>query len=139
MKRSSLIVSWVLVSLLAACGSTATEPTLEGTTWQLAEFVGGDGAALAPDNPESYTVVFGDDGTATIVADCNTVLATFASGDSDLTFELGPSTLVACDEGSLSDQYTGWLGNTTSFTFEGDELVLSLSDGAGTLRFTPAG
>jgi heat shock protein HslJ len=124
---------------LVGRGSAGGAPVLGGTVWQLSEFVGGDDEVVAPDQPGNYTIKFNEDGNANIGADCNNVSATFASNDPELAIELGASTLVACDEASISNRFTGWLENTVSFVMDGDDLVLSLFADAGAVRFTSGG
>jgi len=68
-------------------------------------------------------------------ADCNQVSGTHTTTSSGgLTITLGPSTLVACPEGSLSDQYVQALGNATSHAIAGSQLTITLKD-EGTLVF----
>jgi hypothetical protein len=53
-----------------------------------------------------------------------------------LTFELGASTLVQCEE--VSDRYIGWIDNAVSYVVDDGDLVIALFADAGTLRFTSA-
>ena len=42
----------------------------------------------------------------TILADCNTVMATYTAGaDGAISVELGVSTLVACPDGSIANDF----------------------------------
>ena len=55
-----------------------------------------------------------------------------------LTIEVGPSTMVACPDGSYSDLFLHALGQAASYAIADDELTITLRDG-GTLTFSPAG
>jgi heat shock protein HslJ len=46
-----------------------------------------------------------------------------------LTLQPGAMTAVACAAGSLGDQYVALLGQVAGFTFDGDDLLLSVADG----------
>ena len=68
-------------------------------------------------------------------ADCNTVLGTYTTtGSGGLTIVLGPSTIVTCAEGSLSDLYVLGLGNTASYAIANNQLTITLAD-QGTLVY----
>jgi heat shock protein HslJ len=112
--------------------------------------VGARGADLALDDPDrerpvrpnrrggpgSYTLTLRDDGSFQAVADCNTVNGTFETSGDEITLSLGASTLVACPEGSRSDEYIDLLGSVSSFNVDGDALRLYLSNAAGRMAFT---
>ena len=68
-------------------------------------------------------------------ADCNTVLGTYTTtGSGGLTIVLGPSPIVPCAEGSLSDLYVLGLGNTASYAIANNQLTITLAD-QGTLVY----
>jgi heat shock protein HslJ len=56
-----------------------------------------------------------------------------------MTITLGVSTKVACPPDSLSDQYTALLGSVASYGFESGNLILELSDDAGSMGFVNGG
>ena len=60
--------------------------------------------------------------------------ATAAGG---LTFALGPSSIVACGDGSHGDLYILALSNSASYAIAGNSLTITLKDG-GTLVYEPA-
>jgi para-nitrobenzyl esterase len=93
----------------AAAGAQAprpsTSPALEGTSWQLVAFQGGDDTTLTPDERAKYTIEFGSRGQLTARLDCNRGRGTWtSSGPSQIQF--GPLILMraACPAGSLHDQ-----------------------------------
>ena len=89
-------------------------------------------------NQASYTILFNADGTFSAKADCNTVQGGYVAGaDGSLALTLGPTTIVACAEGSLSDLYVIALGKTASYATAAGQLTITLSDG-GTLVYRAA-
>jgi len=147
LSRSRWILLICLLLAVAACGGdddtgdtddrgAGSDNPLIGATWEWQETVGGD-EVVAPDDPARYTLAFNADGTASIQADCNQVVASYSIDESLLTIELGPSTMAACAEGSLSDPYLTMLSAATTYVMEGDDLVISLFGDAGTMRLSP--
>lgn len=78
--------------------------------------------------PENYTITFRKDGTLSGKADCNNFTGTY-SQESGFSIKLGASTMAACPEGSLDQQYLQLLG----------EIVAGGPDGAGGLALETAG
>jgi heat shock protein HslJ len=126
----------VALATLGACGDAEGGDGIVGPTWELQEFLGGDGEVVAPDDPTRYTVTLNEDGTANLVADCNQVNATYTLEEPELSFELGASTLVACEEGSFSDRYLLLMGNAVSYVMDDGDMVIATFADAGTLRFS---
>jgi heat shock protein HslJ len=123
-------------ALIAACSSSSTG--LTGKTWQLTaitELVPAfQGVVPAADQP-NYTIEFKTDGTFNAKADCNTTSGAYTTTSSGgLTILPGPTTLVACPEGSLSPQYITALGNAASYAVANSQLTVTLKDG-GTLVY----
>ncbi len=119
---------------------TAGAEALMAATWQWQEFQ--DSAEendIAVSNPSAYTIVFQPDGVANIQADCNTVVWSYLVDGSLLSFNtVGPSTLVACGEGSLDQQFLTLLGHTATYVFTEDgRLALNLMADAGNMLFSP--
>lgn len=105
-------------------------PSLTGVVWEwLGTSSGGTFTSAAV--PEQYQLEFLADGSAAIKADCNNVLATYTVEGDNLTITLGPSTLVACPEGSQADLFVQQLGTVSQYSFEAiGNLNLALSDGS---------
>lgn len=128
----------VVALIVSACSSSGG---LTGKTWQLTAITekvpAFQGVIPSADQP-NYTIAFNEDGTATIQADCNSVTGSYTTAsDGALTITLGASTMMACPEGSMADQYLAGLSATKSYTVDGDQLTLTLAD-EGTLEFTAA-
>ena len=123
--------------LFAACAAGTSG--LVGPTWQWTNLT--ENAPLAhsdvPD-PALYTLTLADDGSFQAKADCNTVLGTFLTDGDEITLTLGPSTLVECPEGSLSDQFVSLLHTVSTFAVQGNDLALHLANEAGHMTFGAA-
>jgi heat shock protein HslJ len=79
-----------------------------------------------------YAIEFADDGTFSARADCNILLGTFTVEGSDgITLTPGPSTLVACRDGSYGSLFAHALSAVTTWSLEEYELTLTTADGGG--------
>ena len=90
-------------------------------------FLSSDRELKQPPEGSTYTLTFGEDGQVSIVADCNTVAASYTIGaDDTVTIELGASTLVACPEGSLADDLLTILDNASTYSLldTGEQFLL---------------
>jgi heat shock protein HslJ len=84
-----------------------------------------------------YTVAFAAGGTFSATADCNQLVGTWiATAEGGLTITPGPSTIVACADGSYGDLYVLALTNAASYAMADATLTMTLADG-GTLGFEP--
>jgi heat shock protein HslJ/uncharacterized protein YraI len=112
-------------------GTPLTADAAMGVTWQWTTLrqAGSPMPGVVPFS-ENYTITFMPDGTASIKADCNQVIAQYTLGtDGDLSIVLGPSTLVACPEGSSDAQYLNLLSKVVSGSLQDGGLMLATSDG----------
>lgn len=115
---------------------------LLGKAWQLTavtEKVPAFQGAIPADQQASYTITFAADGTFQAQADCNSVAGSYSTADptaatGDLTITPGPSTLMACPEGSYGDLFVIGLGGAASYAIANDELTITLGN-EGTLTF----
>ena len=120
-----------------ALPSTGSSP-LQGTTWQLVKFQGGDGTTLTPDDRTKYTLEFGNGGRVNARIDCNRGGATWkATGPNQL--ELGPLALTRakCPEGSLHDQIAKQWTYIRSFVIKDGHLFLALMADGGIYEYEP--
>lgn len=109
-------------------------PSLTSTTWQWVSTTT-PVEVITVSDPARYTIVFNEDGTASIRADCNNVLAEYTAEEGALTITLGPSTLVACPPESLDQQYLTGLSSAALYFFETGDLYIDMMTDAGTMRF----
>jgi heat shock protein HslJ len=128
----------------AAPSASATAPAsspiagLTGKVWGLTAMTEKTPAfqgVIPPADAGKYTIEFKTDGTFAAQADCNQVAGSYtATASGEMTISPGPSTLVACAEGSLGDLYVLGLSNTMSYALANGQLTLTLVD-QGTLAF----
>lgn len=86
----------------------------------------------------NYVILFNEDGTADIKADCNNVLANYTVDGSSISIELGPTTMVACEGDSLDSDFLAQLSSAALYRIEGGQLYLDLMADGGTMRFIPS-
>jgi putative lipoprotein len=137
--RVLLLIATMLVLMVGAtamaqdtAGSDA--PALTGVTWQWVAVTDGESRRLVP-TPD-YTITFFEDGRFSARADCNRVLGTYTADDGAISLMPGPTTLVACPEGSLGGEFTRYLGAAVIYSFTRlGNLRLELPADSGTLLF----
>ena len=126
-----------LVEVSSQTVEDTSSSQLVGTVWQWQQTQMNNDDQFVPDNPANYTVQFMPDGTLSAQADCNQVGGSYTLDGSQITITLGPSTLAACPEGSLGDQFVQNLGQANSYLFDGSDLIINLMFDSGTMRFSP--
>jgi heat shock protein HslJ len=133
-KRVLFVLVLGAAVLVAACSGNS----LTGKTWQLTaitEKVPAFQGVVPAADQANYTIQFEPDGNFTAKADCNQLSGSYTTtGSGGLTIALGPMTLAACPEGSMSDQYVAALGKAASYAIANGQLTITTSDG-GTLVF----
>jgi heat shock protein HslJ len=113
---------------------------LVGVTWEWAALLKTKPAtqSVVPD-PTSYTIVFADDGSIAIKADCNNAAGTYTLDNDSLTIQLGPTTMAACPPGSLSNAMLTGLSKVSTYLIDGGDLVLRLGDSGDSMLFRSGG
>lgn len=137
---------WAIAEFIDAANTenvpVVTSPSanlgLTGIPW---EWVGTTSpAGLAPvGDPSRYIILFNNDGTANIKADCNSVRATYTVDGSNITITPGPSTMAACPPDSQAAQFINQLSSAVIYFIDGGNLYLNLPANSGTMRFVPQG
>ncbi len=111
---------------------------LTGIPWQLTAVTLRDPAfqgVVPADQQANYTINFATDGTFSARADCNTVSGGYTvTSSGGLTLSPGPTTTVACAEGSYSDLYIIGLTSARSYVVANNQLTITMADG-GTLQY----
>ena len=110
---------------------------LVGYVWMWTQFVENNDTVIRPNMPVNYTLEFLPDGQVSILADCNQVNGTYTVQGSRIDIELGASTMAACPEDSLSDQFLGLLGDAVIYFREAESLYLDIMMDVGTMQFLP--
>ena len=136
--RNRTLIALAIAATVALAACSGSSSSLSGKTWQLTALthrVAGGFGGVPEAEQANYTIEFKSDGNYQAKADCNQVSGAYTTtADGGLTIELGPTTLVACPEGSLSDQYIQALGNASSYAIADSLLTITLKD-EGTLVF----
>lgn len=119
--------------------SPAETMTLTGRVWELEEILFNDGKTLVAEPSENYTVEFMDDGSLAVQADCNRGRGSFTMPEPGL-LSVAPiaTTMAACPEGSIGNDFVQALGNANSFFFQDDRLFIEMKFDSGTLRLREA-
>lgn len=137
-------LSFAVIALTAACASRGQAPAgndappLEGTSWQLVRFQGGDDAVLTPDDRSKYTLAFGRDGMVAVRLDCNRGRGPWRSpGPNQLELGALALTRAFCGPPSLHDQILKQWGNIRSYVVKDGHLFLALMADGGIYEFEP--
>ena len=118
---------------------SSTSLGLEGTSWQLVKFQGGNDSTLTPDDGTKYTIEFGAGGRVTERIDCNRGSATWkSSGANQVQFGPLALTRAKCPAGSLHDQIVQQWSSIRSYVIRDGHLFLSLMADGGIYEFEPA-
>lgn len=139
MKRITALLMLTLPLAVTGGQASSSPSELAGTSWQLVQFRGSDGQALAPDNATNYTVAFSADGVVNVRFDCNRGFGGWKSaGPSQLEFGAMGLTRAACPPESLHDQLVKHWPYVRSYVVKGGHLYLSLMADGGIYQFEPA-
>ena len=112
---------------------------LEGTSWQLVAFRGGDDTTRTPDDGTKYTIELADNGQLSARVDCNRGRGAWKSaGSSQITFGPMALTRAQCAPGSLHDQIVKQWGNIRSYVIRDGHLFLALMADGGIYEFERA-
>ncbi len=122
---------------LPTVATPALPSSLVGRTWQWVGTIAGTQTLTVAD-PSRYTITFAADGTASIQADCNMVMAQYTVAGGSLSIIPGASTMAFCPD-SQDQVFVQQLSAAATHFFQGDELFISQLGGGGTMRFVPAG
>ena len=134
---------WGTFLLLAACGTTQTQPpsatsSLGGTSWQLVKFQGGDDKTLLPDDKAKYTITFETDGAVSARIDCNRGRGTWkSSGSSQLQLSPLALTRALCPQELVHDRIVQDWNFVRSYIVKDGRLFLSLMADGGIYEFEP--
>lgn len=115
-----------------------TAAPLAGIVWRWATFRDAKQDYIVPASAE-YTLVFNDDGTVNVVADCNVANGTYTvNTDGTLTLAILLTTAAACPPESLGDSFIEYLNQAGPFQVDEDgSLIIDLRADGGTMTFVP--
>jgi heat shock protein HslJ len=110
---------------------------LVGYVWAWMEFLENNDTVTRPNMPANYTVEFIPDGQVAIQADCNQVIGTYSVKGNQIDIELGATTLAACPDNSLADEYLRLLSDAVIYFRQAEYLFLDIMMDVGTMKFFP--
>lgn len=126
-------------AMAETAGSSASSQLdlLMASTWQWVSFTD-PVQQFDIEQPENYTLTFQPDGTLSIKADCNQVIASYsASEDGPLSIQPGPATMAACPPESRGDEFVQNLGFVSGYFFQDGFLFMDMMADGGTLKLSP--
>lgn len=109
---------------------------LVGPVWQWIQTLYNDGKKFAPSQPKNYTVQFRKDGNVAVKADCNLKGGAYSAENSRISIEITHSTMAACEEGSLEDQFTRDLTAGAIWFLKDGDLYIDLKYDSGTMKLS---
>jgi heat shock protein HslJ len=111
--------------------------SISNVTWEWAGTIEQDTKTpLVVPDPKKYTIMFMENGTYHIVADCNTGSGTYVLDNDSITLNPGAMTLMECGEGSIANKYLAYLGNADAVVLEGEQLKLYLKGSDDRMLFS---
>jgi heat shock protein HslJ len=130
-----------LLLILVGCAQPPLDPEgggLEGTSWQLVQFEGGDDRILRPDDRSKYTLTFNRDHTFGARVDCNRGGGAWKStGKDQLELSAMAVTRAMCPAGSLDREIVKRLPHVRSYLIKDGRLFMSMEADGGTFEFEP--
>ncbi len=109
-------------------------PAITDVLWWWNEWSQPAGPTVIPE-PDNYTLMLLTDGSFNFVADCKSGSGTYTLDGSNLSLEVGATTLEVCEEGSLADTYIGLLPQVITYASDAGTLKLNLADEASYMGF----
>jgi len=111
---------------------------LAGTSWRLVKIMGMDDNVAEPEDRSLYTLEFGTDGQASLLADCNRGTGSWSSGSSR-QLEFGPiaATMAMCSPGSIADRYLAEFQWVRSYVMKDGHLFLATMADGSIIEFEP--
>lgn len=98
-------------------------PVVEDQRWQLVEL---NGKEVEGDAETHYIIFHSEDNRIEAKADCNMLIYNYRiKHQVMLEIEQGLSTLMACPEGSIEDEYREVLNTVDNLSFDGETLTLN--------------
>ena len=119
-------------------GGTNLVPQLTGTVWQWVQTLYNDDRRAMPPEPQNYAVQFLEDGTLSVKADCNMKGGSWSASPEEkrIAIEITHSTMAACTEGSLENEFVRGLSGAAIYFMKDGDLYIDLKYDSGTMRFS---
>lgn len=113
-----------------------TDPNLTGKVWQWYYYSDPASAGVTVANPAGYTILFNNDATVTMVADCNNGSGTYTASGGNININITALTAAECAPDSLGTQFAALLNQVVVYSFVGSTLLLELPADSGTLQLS---
>jgi heat shock protein HslJ len=133
-----MILAFALLGTSSSVSATEA-PVLVGPVWEWVYTIYEDGRKVVPPEPGKYTVQFLKAGTVKVKADCNVKGGTYSLTENRLSTEISHSTMAACQEGSLEDQFVHDLVAGADYFLKGGNLTINLKYDSGRMHFFTGG
>jgi heat shock protein HslJ len=124
-RRRLFAIGVLMPAVVAACAHAPLSPSaVVGDTWRLVSLQRAGAAAIAVDNPERYTVMFGDDGRLSVKSDCNSCRSSYALSGSALMVQALACTKAYCGTASLDTPFTSALSQAQTVSRNGEVMTI---------------
>lgn len=134
-ERRFAVQSGKLVAIGEAAVTPAPAPAaLVGPVWQWVQTLYNNDTKAMPSRPENYTLQFGTDGTVNVRADCNRKGGTYSLKDKQIGIEITRSTMAACPDDSLENQFVRDLTGSAVWFMKDGDLYIDIKYDTGTMR-----
>ncbi len=108
---------------------------LTGVSWKWSETIYLSGEVFIPDDPESFILVFGDDGRVSALTDCNNMMGGYeTSEEGELGFSEMASTLMYCEDSQEGD-FREMMALVRGYSFGEEHLFLVFERDEGMMVF----
>jgi heat shock protein HslJ len=119
-----------------AAPATSNLQRLTTGVWKWEQSADNSGQTWTSPNPANYTLQFNADGTVAAQIDCNRSSGSYQADETNLTIQLGPTTLMACPPPTLDNVFRQQLGQVSSYFFDGNNLILLWQADSGSMKFS---
>jgi heat shock protein HslJ len=122
--------------LLRVGHDTLDRQDVRGITWKWQQTLYNNDTRNVPLNPGSYILKLMPDGRVFVHADCNVGSGNYRLNNGQINIELTHTTMAACPEDSLQDEFIRDLTGAAIYFMKGDNLFLDLKYDSGTMKFS---
>ena len=109
---------------------------VSGPVWQWMQTLYNDDRKVVPADSKNYTLQLREDGTISVKADCNMKGGTYAVEEKHLSIEITHSTMAACPDDSLENEFVRELSGAAIYFIQDGDLYLDLKYDSGTMKFS---
>lgn len=129
-------VAWMALAAAGCGGETLTGPSaVTGETWRLRSLQRADFSIVTADDPDRYTIAFGEEARLSVRADCNRCFGSYELDGESFRPGLLACTRAACPADSLDGEFLRILEAGVRLGVR--DGVLEIRSDAGVLRLTP--